>query len=186
MSESNHQGVADKHIWLVLLGIIVLFSIIVLYARNVGISRQEEQAKTPIVARYTNYAYGIGLRYPPEWRPVGGAVYDTYEGTDGFFSISAGGTGTAGLDDMVKAEIGGQKKYGSEPTVLDLRIDGRGAKLIMPSPDQNPAMKGQAALIVRYPKPITIGPNTYGFFVFWADRAHIQDIASSITFVNKQ
>lgn len=184
MSE-HHQGVADKHIWLVLLGIIVLFTVVVLYARHVGVTRQEEQARTPVVARYTNYAYGVALRYPPEWRPLGGAAYDTYEGVDGFFSISAGGTGVAGLDDMVRNEIGSKNKYGSEPAILDLRIDGRGAKLIMPSPDQAPVLKGQAALIVRYPNPVKIGPNTYGFFVFWADRAHIQDIASSITFVNK-
>ena len=184
--KENHQGVADKHIWFVLLGIIALFTLVVLYARHVGIVRQEAQSQVPVVARYNNYAYGVSLRYPPDWRPVGGSAYDRYEGDDGFFSLSAGGDALITLDDMVKVETTNpQKSYGVHPTVLDLFIDKQSAKLVMPSPDQSASMRGQAVLIVKYPKPVTIGPNTYHYLVFWADRAHIQDIASSVAFINK-
>lgn len=182
MSESRETS--DKQIWLVLLGIIVLFTAVILYARHITISRQEEAAKTPVVARYTNYAYGVNLRYPPEWRPVGGYSYDRYEGDDGFFGISAGGTDDISLDQMANNEAKHPlRPYGTDPYIQRLIIDGQNARLILPSLDQDPSMKGQAVLIVEYPVPMFIGTEPYRFFVFWADRANIQDIASSITFI---
>ncbi|MBX4195589.1 peptidase M56 [Candidatus Parcubacteria bacterium] len=185
VADSNHTG-GDGRIWSVLLGILILFTAVIFYARHVNIARVEEQTRTPVVARYTNYAYAINLRYPPEWQPVGGQQYDRYEGSDGFFSVSAGGTGDITIDKMAENEANhALKPYGTEPYIQKLTIDGQDARLILPSPDQSPSMHGQAVLIVKYPTLVTIGSQVYKYLVFWADRAHIQDIASSITFLNK-
>lgn len=184
MSESRKEGVADAQIWMVLLGIIFLFTAVILYARHVTIVRQEEAAKTPVVARYTNYAYGVKLRYPPEWQPAAGYSYDRYEGDSGFFGLSAGGVDDVTIDQLANNEAKhALHPYGSAPYIQRLTIDGQDARLILPSPDQDLSMKGQAELIVEYPVPMKIGSEYYRFFIFWADRANIQDIASSITFI---
>jgi TolB protein len=176
----------ERTISLTLLGIVILFAVVIFYARHITISRQNQVSETPVIAHYTNYAYRVNLRYPPEWQPVGGYSYDRYEGVDGFFGISAGGTEDMSLDEITISESSHQlKPYGSKPYVQRLTIDGQDARLIMPGDDQATAMKGQAALIVEYPEPATVGSETYKFFIFWADRAHIQDIASSITFVRQ-
>ena len=183
MSDSQgNNSVSDTKIWMVMLFILLIFVVVISYARQVNINRQSQAV--PIVARYTNYAYGVNLRYPPEWRPVGGQAYDRYEGDSGFFSISAGGAPSDSIDKMVSSAINSKDKlYGDTPVVQNLVIDGEEARLVMPSLDQKAALKGQAVLIVKYPTPKIIGPNTYKYLVFWADRANIQDIVSSITFV---
>ncbi len=182
MQPQGVKDTSDAKIWMVLIGIIVFFVLIIFYAQHVTRVRQGQPP--PVVARYTNYAYGVNLRYPPEWQPVGGLAFDRYEGETGFFSVSAGGEGNISLDDLAKLEANNPKKpYGSEPYIQTLVIDGQDARLIMPSPDQNVSMHGQAVLIVKYPEPKTIGQTTFKYLVFWADRANIQDIASSLTFV---
>lgn len=174
---------SDSKVWAVLLFIILLFAGVVFFAREVTVSRQNNFE--PIVARYQNYTYNVSLRYPPEWQAAVGA-YDRYEGRDGFFGVSAGGGAGVSLADMVENEINHPlHPYGTTPTVLELKIDGQAGRLIMPSEDQDPSMHGQAELVVRYPKPVTIGSVSYNYLVFWADRAHIQDLASSVTFINK-
>ena len=182
-SEKNSQKV-DAQIWMVLLGIILLFSGIVFFARHVNISRQNAQSRVPVIARYINYAYGVNLRYPSDWKPVGGQTYDRYEGNEGFFSIGASGTGGMTMDKVIVNEVDSPfKPYGTEPYTQTLTIDEQKAKLIMPSPDQDLSMHGQAVLIVEYPEPKVIGTQTYSFLILWADRNNIQDIASSLTFV---
>ena len=177
---------SDNRISLTLLGIVLLFTAVIFYARHVSLNRQTEQSQIPVIAHYTNYAYRVNLRYPPEWQPVGGYAYDRYEGPDGFFGISAGGTGSTTLGQMVQKEVGqASHPYGKNPYIQKLTIDGQDAELVLPSEDQAASMHGQAALITEYPTPITIGPESYGYFIFWADRAHIQDIASSITFIRQ-
>lgn len=175
---------SDSKVWAVLLFIILLFAGVVFFARQVTVTRQEEYQ--PVVARYSNYTYAVSLRYPPEWQPVTTNGFDRYEGRDGFFSVSAGGGETTSLADMVENETNHPlKPYGTTPTVLELKIDGEDARLIMPSLDQEAAMHGQAVLLVRYPQPIIIGGEKYRYLVFWADRAHIQDIASSISIIRQ-
>lgn len=188
MTESHrHDPDMDAKIWGALLAILLLFTGVILYARHINLTRQEEAARAPVVARYSNLAYGVNLRYPPEWRPASGGPFDRYEGVGGFFGISAGGAGDITLDGMVVAEITNPSRpYGKEPYVQSLTIDNQSARLIMPSLDQAPTMNGQAVLIVEYPQPMTIGFETYKFLVFFADRANIQDIASSITFIRPQ
>lgn len=182
MSSEEPNNISDTKIWMVLLSIILLFVGVILYSRHITIARQGEAL--PVVARYTNYAYGVNLRYPPEWRPVGGLAYDRYEGEKGFFSVGAGGEGSLTLDEVANREANNSKKpYGSEPYIQSIIVDGQNARLIMPSPDQAESMHGQAVLIAEYPEPKLIGTTTFKYLVFWADRANIQDIASSLTFV---
>lgn len=184
MKEGHDQSDLDRKVWLFLLGVLVLFTGVIFYARHVTFLKQDAAARAPVVARYSNYAYGVNLRYPPEWRPASGGPYDRYEGVGGFFSISAGGEGDATLDGAVVGEITlPDRPYGVEPYVQPLIIDGQNARLIMPSLDQAPGMNGQALLVVEYPQPMTIGFKTYKFLVFWADRSNIQDLASSLTFI---
>ena len=57
------------------------------------------------------------------------------------------------------------------------------ACLILPSADQPAEMREQAAYIVAYPQPVTIGGTTYRYFVLWADRRHINAIARTLTFL---
>lgn len=183
----HHDADLDRKVWIFLLGVLVLFTGVILYARHITIVKQEEAARAPVVARYSNLAYGVNLRYPPEWRPASGGPFDRYEGAGGFFGISAGGSGEVTLDGMVVGEITHPTRpYGVEPYVQGLVINGQNARLVMPSLDQAPSMNGQAVLIVEYPQPMTIGFETYKFLVFFADRANIQDIASSITFIRPQ
>jgi hypothetical protein len=182
--KDEHGQSLDKQVWMVLLGILVLFTAVVMYAKYVTLVKREEALTAPVVARYTNYAYGVNLRYPPEWKPVAGYGYDRYEGEGGFFGISAGGADDITIDQMANNEAKhALHPYGTEPYIQKIVIDGQDARLVMPSPDQSPSMKGQAMLIVEYPMPYTVGSETYRFFIFWSDRANIQDIASSITFI---
>ncbi|MEK7194446.1 MAG: peptidase M56 [Patescibacteria group bacterium] len=180
----NKGGVSETRIWLVLLGIIALFTIIVFYTRHVTIVRQENQANIPVIAHYTNYAYGINLRFPPDWKAVGGQVYDRYEGESGFFSVGALGTSKTSIDELVESEINQKlKPYGNLPSTKKLVIDGGDARLILPSTGQDASMREQAELVVEYPEPKNVGSTSYKFFVLWADRANIENIASTITFV---
>jgi TolB protein len=59
-------------------------------------------------------------------------------------------------------------------------VDGQEACLILPSDDQPEAMEGQAALVVTYPEPISIGDESYAFLILWADQDHIRRIAESV------
>jgi hypothetical protein len=187
MSDSRIDRTGDAQIWLVLLGIIVLFTAVILYARHVNLARHNAGNNVALIASYTNYAYGINLKFPPEWRVMGGYSYDRYEGEDGFFGISADGVGKTTIEELVKSETThALRSYGSSPTVKTLTIDGQDARLILPSADQNPSMRGQAALIVRYPNPVNMGSATYNYFVFWADKNHIEDISKSITFIRSK
>ena len=44
--------------------------------------------------------------------------------------------------------------------------------------------KEAAELIIKYPKPIQIDSFTYYYFVLWADKNHIEQIAQTIQFTN--
>jgi LysM repeat protein len=131
--------------------------------------------------RYTNPTYNVTFLYPLNWR----FVNDTrYEGDDGFFQISAISGNT--LEEVCRNEaLHVLKPYGSQPTIISLKIAGQDACLILPYPDQPPEMKDQAALIVIYPKPVTINGQNYNFFILWADKSHIREISNTLTFIRR-
>jgi len=78
------------------------------------------------------------------------------------------------------------KPYGSEPKIEKLKIDNQDACLIIPSADQVKAMKNQSALIVHYPQPIQISGETYNYFILWADKNHINEIAKTLKFIKDE
>ena len=72
--------------------------------------------------------------------------------------------------------------HGSAPAIETLTIQGQEARLIMPSADQRQDLEGRAALLVRYPAPVTIQGESYEYLVLLADRGHIRGIASTLRF----
>ena len=48
---------------------------------------------------------------------------------------------------------------------------------------QQKEMQKQAALIVKYPTAIKIDDSLYNYFVLWADKAHIEPIGSTLSFL---
>jgi len=137
---------------------------------------------------YSNSHYNIELRYPPYWQLKEEATYaHRYEGKDGFFLISAVSGQKLSIDEVCKNEAYHKlEPYGSEPKIEKLKIDNQDACLIIPSADQVKAMKNQSALIVHYPQPIQISGETYNYFILYADKNHINEIAKTLKFIRDE
>lgn len=130
--------------------------------------------------RYTNQEYRISFLYPSSWRPVN---QDRYEGVDGFFQIAAISSDQE-LSEVCRSEAFHQlMPYGSKPQIRSTKVNKQDACLITPSADQPAEMNRQAALIAKYPRPIIIRGTLYQYFILWADRDHIQQIAQSLTWI---
>jgi LysM repeat protein len=130
-------------------------------------------------SRFTSEPFNVSFLYPINWRRV---TEDRYEGVDGFFQVSA--ISAESLDEACSNEaFQTLMPYGSQPTIVRTRIQGQEACFIFPYPDQPPEMRGQSALIVRYPRPITLSGQTYNFFILWADQNHIREVANTVTFL---
>jgi TolB protein len=146
-------------------------------------SNKEKSDKTSEFSIYTNKEYGISLEYPSSWKPNNANPPDRFEGSDGFFAISAV-AGVDSIDEVASWDAYHKlKPYGSDPATEKLTIAGQDARLILPSQDQSADMKGQASLIVRYPSPVTIKNQEYRYFVLWADKDHIKSIGETIKFI---
>jgi len=137
---------------------------------------------TPSVAwaTYSDPTFGITLQYPADWQPVPG--YDRkYAGPDGFFQLSAIWSAGATIDQVAEDDAHHKlQPYGSEPTIEPLQVQGREARLILPSADQPEATKGQTGMIVHLPQPIEISGHKYDYLILWADQEHVREIAETI------
>lgn len=138
---------------------------------------------TPSVAwaTYSDPTFGITLQYPADWQRV--PEYDRkYASPDGFFQLSAIWSAGATIDQVAEDDAHHKlQPYGSEPTIeASLQVQGREARLILPSADQPEAMKGQTGLIVHLPQPIEISGHKYDYLILWADQEHIREIAETI------
>ncbi|MDR4887632.1 hypothetical protein RGU12_08750 [Fredinandcohnia sp. QZ13] len=134
----------------------------------------------PINVVYTNEVYKVRFRYPSNWKQVD---KERYEGTNGFFQISAIGGGDD-IHEVCRGEAYHKlMPYGSSPRIYNTRINGYEACLVYPSADQPPEMNRQAAAIVRYPAPVKIEGSTYNYFILWADEVHLSSIARTIAFL---
>ena len=132
---------------------------------------------------YTNRTYKVSLEYPSHWR-LNSVYSNRYDGTDGFFQISASSGKNLSIDHIVEFDVNHfLKPYGSNPQIKKLKVQGFDARLILPSSDQGYEMNNQASLIVSYPKPILINNTTYYYFVLWADKNHIDDIINTLKFI---
>ncbi len=135
---------------------------------------------TPTKETYTSEVYHVQFQYPSHWERL---TDERYEGPDGFFQISAI-SGDEPLSEICYNEAFHQLlPYGSEPRVSHTQIQQQEACFIFPSEDQPPEMRGQAALIVRYPEPIEIEGTTYNFFILWVDQDHLNEISSTLIFL---
>jgi TolB protein len=133
--------------------------------------------------RYTSSTYGVTFSYPSNWQPTNG-YEERFSGADGFFQVSAlSSPPPSTLQDACNSTAQHRlKPYGSRPQVQRLQIQGRPACLILPSADQDRAMERMATLIVRYPKPIRLTGTDYNYFVLYADKEHIREIANTVRF----
>ncbi|MFS0574674.1 LysM peptidoglycan-binding domain-containing protein [Sporosarcina sp. 179-K 3D1 HS] len=128
---------------------------------------------------YSNELYKVQFQYPADWNEV---REEKYQGPNGFFQISAV-SGTS-IDEVCHNEaFHGLLPYGTSPQIMKTKIQGESACFVIPSEDQPIIMEHQAALIVRYPRPVEIGGQLYQFFVLWADRDHIHEFAETLTFL---
>lgn len=168
---------------LALVFIVLIFGAAFLYARHVNNTRANSQNFIG-PTKFTTYVYGVNLEYPADWQPTPGYNYDRYNGESGFFGLSATGDDKSTIETLTRNEVEHKlRPYGLSPKTEALTIAGEPAMLILPSIDQDPAMKHQAELIVKYPKPVTVGSQVYYYFVLWADTDHIRDMAKSLSFL---
>jgi TolB protein len=128
---------------------------------------------------YTNSVYKVSFHYPSHWKKVND---ERYEGVDGFFQISAISS-DQNIEEVCRNEaFHSLMPYGSNPRIVQTQIQNEQACYIFPSSDQPAEMKGQAALIVRYPKSVEIQGATYNYFILWSDQQHINQISSTLDF----
>ncbi|NPV07968.1 MAG: LysM peptidoglycan-binding domain-containing protein [Anaerolineae bacterium] len=144
----------------------------------------ETQATRPGWEVHSSVEFRVSFTYPAEWQPVAGYYGERHEGDTGFFSVGAmSGQGWT-IDEVYRLESEHKlRPYGTEPTIESLQVQGQQARLILPSTDQPEEMKGQAAVIVEYPEPVTISGGTYRYFILYADQAHIREIVESLRFM---
>lgn len=129
---------------------------------------------------YSNPDFHVTFPYPAHWRRISPT---RYEGSDGFFEVSAIFSEEP-FHEVCREEAFHQlQPYGSNPLIVPARIQGQEACFIFPSADQPPELRRQAALLVVYPRPITINGSTYLFFILWADEAHIGRMARNLRFI---
>ncbi|WP_310829140.1 hypothetical protein [Paenibacillus pedocola] len=129
---------------------------------------------------YTNSVYRVSFPYPAYWHRVS---EERYEGPDGFFQVSAISAGNRIADVCNSEAFHPLMPYGSSPRIVMMMIQDQEACFIFPSADQPVEMNRQAALIVRYPRPVQIGDTFYNYFILWADENHIRQIGGRLSFL---
>ncbi|MEC0226418.1 peptidase M56 [Paenibacillus alba] len=134
---------------------------------------------------YKNIDYQVEFQYPKSWKPVTGYTPAKYEGTDGYFLISAVSGGGLNIDEVVKFNAYHKlQPYGSKPKIESLIISGQEARLILPSTDQDEHMHNEVSLMIKYPSPVIINGDKYDYLIIYADQNHIYQIGSTVTFIH--
>ena len=151
-----------------------------------GISSPNPSVKTQTLARanwqrYNSSTYRVSFQYPRNWKQVKDQP-ERFRGSDGSFFVSA--MSTPSLQEGCRSLANHRLlPYGSKPKIQSLKIQGESACLILPSADQTREQKGESTLIVRYPKPVRVGSGTYSYFMLYADKQHIVEIAKTLKFI---
>ncbi len=128
-----------------------------------------------------NRIYRVVFLYPADWKQVSP---ERYEGTDGFFQLSAISGHGLSLEQVSRNEANQTPRpYGNNPSIRRSAVHGQEACFIHPSSDQSAAMNHRAALIVRYRRPVQIGSQSYTFFLLWSDRARLGELAATLEFL---
>jgi TolB protein len=129
---------------------------------------------------YRNAVFHVQFQYPSHWARV---EDERFEGSDGFFQISALASDEE-IETVCQNEAFHQLlPYGTEPRIEKTQIQNQEACFIYPSQDQPAEMRGQAALIVKYPTAVVIDGTQYPYFILWADKNHIDEIGRTVTFL---
>ncbi len=132
---------------------------------------------------YTSETYRVSLAYPYLWSKVDN---ERYEGIDGFFQISAV-SGAGSLEEVCKMEAYHKlKPYGTHPNITYSGSDYPESCMIIPSEDQLHEMRGQSALVVRYPEPVEIKGKSCEYLVIWTNKNHIKDIADTLELLDAE
>jgi len=128
--------------------------------------------------------FQVELRHPAGWQEIPGYDGQRRGGQSGFVMTNAVGQEGTSLDQAVRLMTEHMlRPYGTNPTVETLTVAGQDARLILPSDDQPQGMRGEAALVVTYPSPVSMGGSTYRYLVLYADSDHIRGIASTVRFL---
>ncbi|MEK5039374.1 LysM peptidoglycan-binding domain-containing protein [Sporosarcina sp. FSL K6-3457] len=129
---------------------------------------------------FTSEVFGVNFQYPATWQRVNDV---RYEGDDGYFQISAL-FGSENMDEVCHAEAFQQSMpYGSAPRMIHSQNSYEQTCMILPSADQPANRQGLAVYIAAYPSPMTIDGVNYNYFILWADKEHIEDIAATVLFL---
>ncbi|MBD1920881.1 hypothetical protein H6F77_07250 [Microcoleus sp. FACHB-831] len=148
-----------------------------------AISSPNQSVKSQTLARanwqrYNSSTYRVSFQYPRNWKQVKDQP-ERFRGSDGSFLVSA--MSTPSLQEGCRSLANHRLlPYGSKPKIQNLKIQGQSACLILPSADQTRDQKGESTLIVRYPKPVRVGSGTYSYFMLYADKQHIVEIAKTL------
>lgn len=158
-----------------------------------NLGEQDALAPVYIWQLYSNPYFKISFIYPAHWKQVEGeARYgERFAGEDGYFTITAMGDVGMTLDQAVEAEVQHKlQPYGPDPYVKEFQVQGQDARIILPSASQDDHFRWQAALLVLYPRPISLTTgdteHVYPILALYADPAHIGNIAESLQFDDEQ
>lgn len=140
---------------------------------------------------YQNDAFKISLHYPSGWRRLEGdpASGEKIGGAEGHFSTGALASGGLSLDELARSEADHVlQPFGSRPTIEAIEVQGREARLVLPSPDQPRLLPDEPAwgmLLVPYPRPVLVEKTLADYFTLYADLDHLRPLAGSLTFVEQ-
>lgn len=127
----------------------------------------------------------VVFEFPSGWKtnPAYGIRFD---GESGFVQIDAAdGPVEEGSLERTCQDNAHHKlnPYGSNPTISYFEIDRQRACLITPSVDQSKNEEDAAAAITVYPLSVPIGDIEYEYFILYANKKLIREIASSVRFL---
>lgn len=133
---------------------------------------------------YTSPVFHVTLQYPVGWRQIEGYEerYGGDDGAEGFFQLSAMSGEGKTIEEACEWEAA-NFTYGFLPQIQWWKVEGQDACLIWPSEDQEIMRRGQAALIVRYFKPVQLRGNVCHYLILWADKYHIEGMGKTLHFV---
>jgi len=125
--------------------------------------------------------FSITFKTPEDWKKISG--YDNrYEGKSGFMEMTALSGYGLSLKEAVDLQINHElKPFGDKPEIRNITIDSQEASIILPA--NNTDSNAQAAILVKFPKPVTISATPYNYLIIWADKGHIIKIANEIKFI---
>lgn len=123
----------------------------------------------------------VTFKIPEEWQKISG--YDNrFEGKSGFMELTAQSGYGLSLKEAVDLQINNeQKPFGDNPQIKNITIDSQETAIILPT--SSTGSNTQSAILVKFPKPVTISATPYYYLIIWADNGHIEKIANEIKFI---